>query len=243
MTSPATIWPPASLKRAKSSRKPTTIPSSPNCPFCAIAAAHPPSPPSRVDVPNKSHTTTAKPDTRSQAPQAHLILSTKHVLAFLDIMPLTRGHVLVISRDHHEKLGNVGVEVGKELGKWLPILSRAVTRTVLGTELDSRREDPAQWNVVQNNGPRASQTIPHVHFHIIPRPPLDTDTPQEGGWLMFGRGQREELDDNEAQETVTQLRVELAREVARVKEVEGIDLDLDGEFGQAKEKWRGLSKL
>lgn len=60
---------------------------------------------------------------------------------------------------------------------------------------------------------------------------------------MFGRGQREELDDNEAQETVTQLRVELAREVARVKEVEGIDLDLDGEFGQAKEKWRGLSKL
>lgn len=27
-----------------------------------------------------------------------------------------------------------------------------MTRTVLGTELDSRREDPAQWNVVQNNG-------------------------------------------------------------------------------------------
>ena len=46
---------------------------------------------------------------------------------------------------------------------------------------------------------------------------------------MFGRGQRDELDDDEAAELVARLRVELAKEVARVKEDEGVDLDTDNE--------------
>lgn len=36
-------------------------------------------------------------------------------MAFLDIMPLTRGHVLVITREHHETLGGVGVDIGREV--------------------------------------------------------------------------------------------------------------------------------
>lgn len=43
------------------------------------------------------------------------MLSTRHVLAFLDIMPLTRGHVLVVTRGHWEDLGKVGVGVGMEV--------------------------------------------------------------------------------------------------------------------------------
>lgn len=39
-----------------------------------------------------------------------------------------------------------------KIGKWLPIMSRVVTRTVLGHGLDARGEDLAHWNVVQNNG-------------------------------------------------------------------------------------------
>lgn len=46
---------------------------------------------------------------------AHLILSTEHVLAFLDIMPLTNGHVLIAPRQHHEKLGDMGVAAGQEV--------------------------------------------------------------------------------------------------------------------------------
>lgn len=42
---------------------------------------------------------------------------------------------------------------------------------------------------------------------------------------MFGRGQRDELMDDEAEELVVLLRNELAREVKRVKEEEGVDLD------------------
>lgn len=46
---------------------------------------------------------------------AHLILSTEHVLAFLDIMPLTNGHVLIAPRRHYEKLGDMGVAAGQEV--------------------------------------------------------------------------------------------------------------------------------
>ena len=47
--------------------------------------------------------------------QAHLVLATKHVLAFLDIMPLTRGHTLLVTRKHHQTLAEVGVETGMEV--------------------------------------------------------------------------------------------------------------------------------
>ncbi|EEP80528.1 predicted protein [Uncinocarpus reesii 1704] len=136
-------------------------------------------------------------------------------------MPLTRGHVLVIPRRHFRNLGEVN------LGKWLPIISRVVVRTILGTEPDERGDDPAHWNVVQNNGLRAAQTVPHAHFHIIPRPPLEKITPSKMSWVMFGRGQRDELEDDEGQKLATQLRAELAKEVAKIKETDGVDLDED----------------
>lgn len=41
---------------------------------------------------------------------------------------------------------------------------------------------------------------------------------------MFGRGQREELDDEEADELVRAMRVELEREVARIQKDEGVAL-------------------
>ncbi|KAJ5814984.1 hypothetical protein N7474_006761 [Penicillium riverlandense] len=192
---------------------------SPSCPFCTIASSTPPiSPTTGAAEPTQPSTTS--PDT---APTAHLILSTEHVLAFLDIMPLTRGHVLVTPRRHYEMLGDVGVAVGQEMGKWLPILSRVVTRTVLGEDAEKH------WNVVQNNGARAAQQVPHVHFHIIPRPAA------EGAWnprlkpsfAMFGRGQRDDLDDDEGASLASEMRAELAREVQRVFEEEGVDLGLD----------------
>lgn len=92
----------------------------PPCPFCAIASKYSPIPPSSPETtttgtsPIPSPNTTQEPDDQNQ-PQTHLILSTKHVLAFLDIMPLTRGHVLVVTREHYGKLGEVGVQVGMEV--------------------------------------------------------------------------------------------------------------------------------
>lgn len=82
-------------------------------------------------------------------------------------------------------------------------------------------------------GVGAAQVVPHVHFHIVPRPPLgQASTSAKMSFVMFGRGQREDLDDEEAEDLVRLLREEVAREVVRVREVEGIDLE--GEFRDAE---------
>lgn len=71
-------------------------------------------------------------------------------------------------------------------------------------------------------GERAAQVVPHVHFHIIPRPA--TGANQRTSFAMFGRGQREELDDDEAEVLAREIRLELVDEVKRIQEEEGVDL-------------------
>ncbi|ODM22684.1 hypothetical protein SI65_00273 [Aspergillus cristatus] len=232
------------------------------CPFCNIAARYPPILPSPFNSnPNNATITTpdsvlsrlrakteetrpesgpgsgsgSEPELEAESSHAYLILSTKSVLAFLDIMPLTRGHVLVVPREHYGTVGDVGVTAGRELGQWIPIISRAVMRTLFG-------DSEAHWNVVQNNGIRAAQVVPHVHFHIVPRPPLDQPpSSKKTSYVMFARGQRDELDEEEGEKLAGEIREELAREVQRVRDVEGVDLE--GDIGGHERKRRGGGKL
>jgi hypothetical protein len=65
-------------------------------------------------------------------------------------------------------------------------------------------------------GAAAAQVVPHVHFHIIPRPLLTPEL-RNKSFTMFGRGQRSERDDDEAAALAKSLREELAREVERIQ--------------------------
>jgi diadenosine tetraphosphate (Ap4A) HIT family hydrolase len=60
------------------------------------------------------------------SPSAFVVLSTPLCMAFLDIMPLSPGHLLVTTRRHHEKISDVSEEESRELGLWLPRLSRVL---------------------------------------------------------------------------------------------------------------------
>lgn len=61
-------------------------------------------------------------------------------------------------------------------------------------------------------GPRAAQVVPHVHFHIIPRP--DTlPSIQSKSWTMFGRGRRDDLDDSAAAELAAEIRRQVRKEI------------------------------
>nr|POE54887.1 putative hit-like protein [Quercus suber] len=190
-----------------------------SCAFCTIAQAYPSS---TSPIPHS-------PDPTKISPQCQLILSTPHVLAFLDIMPIAPGHILLISRTHFEKLTDLhsaaalgdgdgtwaarrtqahAQETARELGAWLPRISAALCR-VTGVE---------DWNVVQNNGARAAQVVPHLHFHLIPRYQEgrregkgNVDVGMLKSWRMFGRGAREDLDEEEGKELASLLRVELSR--------------------------------
>jgi hypothetical protein len=62
-------------------------------------------------------------------------------------------------------------------------------------------------------------------------------TAAKASWVMFGRGQRDELDDEEGEALAGLLRAELAREVQRVR-AEGVDLEADWDVER-----KGLGKL
>lgn len=123
----------------------------------------------------------------------HRVYEDDHVLAFLDIGPLSPGHTLVIPKERAARLHELSDESAAALGRVLPRLCRAVVR-VTGT---------ADYNVLQNNGAAAHQAVMHVHFHVIPKT-------AEGG---LGVGWRPgSLDPATAQELATALRRALAEE-------------------------------
>ncbi|PBP27260.1 hypothetical protein BUE80_DR001655 [Diplocarpon rosae] len=162
-----------------------------DCPFCNIAAHWAPSP-------------TPSPNYDLISPSAFVVLSTPFVLAFLDIMPLSPGHLLITTRAHREKISDVTDQEARDLGLWVSRLSRVLAK-VTGVW---------DWNIVQNNGAAASQVVPHVHYHLIPRPALTPEL-RNRSFTMFGKGQRSELEDEEAVELAGKLREELTRELNR----------------------------
>lgn len=195
------------------------------CPFCAIAEsslAHPPMLSNRLNGPPSAPT----PDSSDPPPATHILLSTPLSVAFLDILPLTRGHLLLCTRRHAVRLTDATAEEAADLGRWLRILSKAVIG-VLGKGGEDGGYAVEDWNVVQNNGPGAAQVVNHVHFHVVPRPPLGSGGRGGGGKgsmpggsshmaatssaIMFGRGPREELDDEEGAELAKRIREEVER--------------------------------
>lgn len=89
----------------------------------------------------------------------HRVYEDEHVLAFLDVAPLSPGHVLVIPKEAQATLGELSDRSAEAIGRVLPRLCRAVCSVTGATD----------YNVLQNNGSAAHQAVMHVHFHIIPR--------------------------------------------------------------------------
>ena len=100
----------------------------------------------------------------------HKVYEDAHVLAFLDIMPLSEGHTLVIPKEPAETLDKLSDESCAAIGRVLPRICRAVVEAT----------GCVDFNVLQNNGVMAHQAVFHVHFHIIPKP--DSDRGLGVGW-------------------------------------------------------------
>jgi histidine triad (HIT) family protein len=90
---------------------------------------------------------------------AHKIYEDERTLAFMDVMPQTDGHTLVIPKVPAENLFD------------LP--EAALTATILTTQRVARAVrkafDSPGVMIAQLNGRDAGQSVFHVHFHIIPR--------------------------------------------------------------------------
>jgi histidine triad (HIT) family protein len=87
------------------------------------------------------------------------VYEDEDVLAFLDIMPISKGHTLVIPKAHSANLAQTQSEIMEKLGPALKTVSKAVA--------DATGADGV--NLVLANGEAAGQEVEHLHFHIIPR--------------------------------------------------------------------------
>ena len=115
---------------------------------------------------------------RNEIP-CHRVYEDDHVVAFLDVNPIAKGHTLVIPREEAETLDKLSEESSAAIGKVLPRIARAVMAAT-GAQ---------NYNVLQNNGALAHQSVMHVHFHIIP---AYGDSGLGIGWKS------QKLDDGEA---------------------------------------------
>ena len=78
---------------------------------------------------------------------------------FLDVNPLSDGHLLLVPRDHYERLSEIPPPIAGELAEAIPRLGKALRAA---TKAEG-------YNVLLNEGAVAGQVVPHVHFHLIPR--------------------------------------------------------------------------
>ena len=114
-----------------------TSPAEPSCVFCEIIAGR---------------------------AESSLAYEDEHVIAFMDIRPLTPGHVLVVPRVHADCLEALDEELGALLFRVGHRLARALRRSGLPCE---------GVNLFLADGEAAFQEVFHVHLHVLPRTPRD----------------------------------------------------------------------
>ncbi|MDF7636832.1 HIT family protein [Leuconostocaceae bacterium ESL0958] len=91
---------------------------------------------------------------------AYKIYEDDDVLAFLDISQVTPGHTLLVPKQHYTNIFDYDEAITNKIMTLIPALAKAIKAT-----------DPAitGMNISSNNGESAGQTVPHSHWHLIPR--------------------------------------------------------------------------
>lgn len=90
---------------------------------------------------------------------AYKVYEDEHVLAFLDISQVTKGHTLVIPKNHHKDLYELPTEAAEKIFSVVPKIANSIKKSF----------NPIGLNLLNNNGEAAGQTVFHYHLHIIPR--------------------------------------------------------------------------
>lgn len=81
-----------------------------------------------------------------------------HTLSFMDIMPQADGHALIISKEPAETLHDLSPEGAAACIQTTQKIARAIEAAL----------DVPGTLIMQLNGEGAGQTVPHVHFHVVP---------------------------------------------------------------------------
>ena len=90
---------------------------------------------------------------------AATIYEDEEFRVILDLGPASKGHALIIPKAHYANLYEMPDELA---GKAMILAKKIITKMTEVLQCDG-------YNIVQNNGEAAGQTVMHLHFHIIPR--------------------------------------------------------------------------
>ena len=77
----------------------------------------------------------------------------------LDLGPASKGHALILPKEHYDNLYELDDEIASKV---LVLAKKMITRMTKALGCDG-------YNLVQNNGEAAGQTVHHFHLHLIPR--------------------------------------------------------------------------
>ena len=124
----------------------------------------------------------------------HAVYRDKDVVAFLDHAPVIPGHTLVVPTTHYDTLDDLPDDA-----------LAALFRTVRRVSIAQQKALGAEGTLTLSNT-RISQSVPHVHVHVVPRRKGDKlFTPGRTLWM------RQKYADGEAEAIAAKLRAELAK--------------------------------
>ncbi len=92
-------------------------------------------------------------------PDAREVYRDEHVVAFFPLEPATLGHTLVVPREHVPDIWSLDDLTAERLAIATKAISAAVKDAL----------KPEGLNIIQSNGKAATQTVFHLHVHVVPR--------------------------------------------------------------------------
>ncbi|HEY5235710.1 MAG TPA: HIT family protein [Rhabdochlamydiaceae bacterium] len=103
-------------------------------------------------------------------PGERILRETEHAYAIKDLHPVSRGHILIISKEHFEHwfeapqhVQHDVMNLAQQMKEWL-----------------HENFQPHGYNLGLNCGVTAGQSVPHLHLHLIPRYHGDSKNPRGG---------------------------------------------------------------
>ena len=120
----------------------------------------------------------------------------------LDANPAAKGHALILPKEHYANLYEIDDELA---GKSMILAKKMITKLTKALGCDG-------YNIVQNNGEAAGQTVFHYHVHMIPR---HKDDKVGLGWTMH------ELTEEEKEDVLSKIKYIKGRSVKWEESLQG----------------------
>lgn len=99
-----------------------------------------------------------------------VLFETRKWIAMYDKYPVSKGHVLLIPKEHYETFFDLPEQLTNSIQYWIKLIK----------DILDDKYHPSGYNIGVNCGKSSGQTVMHCHIHIIPRYDGDVEDPRGG---------------------------------------------------------------